>query len=62
MLRKSRVNPTMSAFEQMYGKYNVDAHPWAVLGCAVELHVKFKAKNRETWKAHTKPGFYLGTS
>ena len=39
MLRKSRSNPSISAFEQMYGKHNFDAHPWAVLGCAVELHV-----------------------
>ena len=60
MLRKSKINPTISAFEQMYGKHNFDAHPWVMLGCAVELHVM--PEIRKTWEAHTKPGFYLGTS
>ena len=35
MLRKSRVDPSISVFEHMYGKHSFDAHPWAVLGCAV---------------------------
>ena len=57
---KSRADPSISVFEHMYGKHNFDVHPWAVLGCAVELHVM--PQNRKTWEAHTKPGFYLGTT
>ena len=60
MLRKSRANPSISAFEQMNGPHNFDANPFAILGCAVEMHVM--PKNRRTWEAHTKTGFYLGTS
>ena len=39
MLRKSLTDPTMSAFKHMYGCHRYDAHPWAVLGCEVEVHV-----------------------
>ena len=60
LLRKSREHPTTSAFEQMYGPHNYDANPFAILGCAVEMHVV--PKNRRTWEAHTKTGYYLGTS
>ena len=60
MLRKSRTVPSMSSFEHMYGAHSYDAHPWAVLGCEVEIHV-MPAKRR-TWAAHTKKGYYLGTS
>jgi len=60
MLRKSRADPTISAFEQMYGRHQYDAHPWAVLGCEVEVHVM--PAQRRTWEAHTKSGYYLGTS
>ena len=46
MLRKSRTDPTISAFEQMHGKHNFDAHLWAVLVSAVELHVIPKTGRR----------------
>ena len=60
MLRKSRINPSISAFEQMYGPHDYDTHPFAILGCAVELHVM--PGNRRSWESHTKTGFYIGTS
>ena len=60
MLRKSRIHPDISAFEEMYGPHDYDAHPFAILGCAVELHVT--PQNRRTWEAHTKSGYYLGAS
>ena len=59
-LHKSRLNPTVSAFEEMYGPHDYDTHPFAILGCAVELHVM--PKNRKTWETHTKTGYYLGAS
>ena len=32
MLRKSRIHPDVSAFEEMYGPHDYDAHPFAILG------------------------------
>ena len=60
ILRKSRINPKISAFEQMYGPHDYDTHLFAILGCAVELHVT--PKSRRTWEAHTKTGYYLGAA
>ena len=60
MLRRSRTDPSMSAFEHMHGPHNYDANPFAILGCEVEMHVM--PKNRRTWESHTKTGYYLGTS
>ena len=60
MLQNSRVTPSVSAFAHMYGQHDYDAQPFAVLGCAVELHVM--PSKRKTWAAHTETGYYLGTS
>ena len=60
LLRKSRRNPAISAFEEMYGPHDYNAHPFGILGCAVELHVM--PDNRKSWETHTKTGFYVGTS
>ena len=46
MLRPSVTDPSMSAFEQLHGPHNYDAHPFAILGGAVEVHVM--PKNRRT--------------
>ena len=60
LLRKSRVDPSKSAFEILYGKHDYNAHPFAPLGSAVELHVT--PNKRKTWGEHTTAGFYLGTA
>ena len=39
LLRRSRVDPSKSTFEVLYGKHNYNQNPWAPLGCAVKLHV-----------------------
>ena len=44
----------------LYGQHQYDTHPWAVLGCEVEIHVM--SAQRRTCEAHTKTGYYLGTS
>ena len=43
----------------MYGTHSYDVHPWAVLGCEIEIHVM--VAQRKTWAAHIKKGYYLGT-
>ena len=59
MLQASATNLSISAFEQLHGPHNYDAHPFAILGNAVEVHVT--PNNRRIWGDHTIPGFYLGT-
>ena len=46
LLRKSRTNPTISAFAKIYGSHNYDSHPCAVLGSAVEVSI-YHAKQKE---------------
>ena len=58
LLRKSRVDPSKSAFEILYGKHDYNAHLFAPLGSAVELHVT--PNKQKTWEEHTTSGFYLG--
>ena len=60
LLRKSKVNSNISTFEHLYGKHDYNAHPFAILGTAVEAHVM--PSKRKTWASHTLPGFYLGPS
>ena len=55
MLRKSKTNDKISAFEQLFEVHDYNAHPFAILGTALEVHA-IPAKRR-TWDAHTKPGF-----
>ena len=60
LLRKSRVDPTKSAFEVLRGPHDFNANPWAPLGCKAEIHVA--PRKRKTWEEHTKTGFYIGNS
>jgi hypothetical protein len=60
LLRKSRVDPSTSAYAALYGKHNYDQNPWAPLGCAVEVHVT--PNKRKTLGKHTMMGYYLGNS
>ena len=60
LLGKSATNPLSSAFAEMHGEHNYDAHPWAVLGSKVELHVM--PDKRKTWDTYTKTGYCLGVS
>lgn len=40
MWNRRRVpNATMVPFEQLYGKHDYIAHPFAILGSAVKVHV-----------------------
>ena len=57
-LRRSRVDPSKSVFEILHGKQVYNAHPFAPLGSAVELHVT--PSKQKTWEEHTMSGFYLG--
>ena len=58
LMRGSRVDPHISAWEQLHGKYNFDAHPIAPLGMRIVLHEK--PHQRGSWSPHGVEGFYLG--
>ena len=40
MLRRSRLNPELSAYEQVDGIHNFERTPLAPLGCKVQIHKK----------------------
>jgi hypothetical protein len=58
LLRASRVNPNVSAWEHLRGPYNFNKHPIAPAGIKVLSHDKPTA--RGTWEPHGEVGFYLG--
>eukprot|EP01035_Chromulina_nebulosa_P007419 gene7419-10021_t len=59
LLLGSRLDPRISAWEQLHGKYNYDAHPIAPLGMRIVLHEK--PHQRGSWSPHHGvEGFYLG--
>ena len=58
MLRGSRLDPRISAWEQLHGKYDFNAHPIVPLGMRIVLHEK--PPQRGTWSPHGVEGFYLG--
>ena len=60
LMRGSRVDPHISAWEQLHGKYNFDAHPIAPLGMHIILHEK--PHQRGSWSPHGVEGFYLAST
>ncbi len=60
MLRKSRVNPNISAYKYVNRKFDYNKMPLAPMGCAVQVHVS--PNRRLTWAEHALDGWYLRTS
>ena len=58
MLRKSRINPKLSAYAQVFGEFNYNRTPLAPLGTKVIIHER--ANQRGTWADHGKAGWYTG--
>jgi len=58
LLRGSHINPLVSAWEQLHGGYDYNAHPLAPPGVKV---LAFEDKDtRESWAPHGRVGFYVG--
>jgi hypothetical protein len=57
LMRKSRINPNISAWEQLHGPFNYDRTPLAPPGIKVLIHEKPSV--RETWAPHAVDGYYL---
>ena len=58
--RCSRVNPKLSAWAYLYGNYDFNKNPLALIGTRVLIHLK--ADVRASWQNHGEDGWYIGPS
>ena len=58
MVRPSRINPKLSAYNQLWGIFNFEKTPMAPPGCKVVVHER--PQERGTWANHGVAGFYIG--
>jgi Reverse transcriptase (RNA-dependent DNA polymerase) len=58
LLRGSRINPKLSAWEQLHGRYDFNRTPIAPPGIKVLAHER--PEQRKSWSAHAKEGWYVG--
>jgi hypothetical protein len=58
MLRPANVSPKISAYMYAHDTHDYNAHPFAPIGCAVQLFETPEA--RKTWDPHSVDGFYFG--
>jgi hypothetical protein len=60
LLRQSRKNPAILAYQHVNGVFDYNKTPLGPLGCAVEMHES--ANRRRTWDPRSLSGWYIGTS
>ncbi len=60
MLRASRINPTKSAHETLFGAYDWNRYPLAPLGCKAVIYED--GDTRGSWALRGVDGWYLGPS
>jgi hypothetical protein len=58
MLRCSRINPGLSAYQQLYGNFNYNATPLAPPG--TKVLILEPAAKRGTYDPHGTEGWYIG--
>ncbi len=58
LMRRSRINPNLSAWAQVYGNYDFNCTPISPPGIRVLVHKK--PDNRTTWVPHAIKGWYVG--
>jgi hypothetical protein len=58
MVRPSRLNPKLSAYNQLWGNFNFEKTPLAPPGCKIIIHER--PQERGTWADHGVTGFYIG--
>ena len=58
LLRGSRCNPKLSAWEQLHGRYDFNSTPIAAPGIKVLAHEK--AEKRASWSTHAFVAWYVG--
>jgi hypothetical protein len=60
MCRQSRINPQLSAYQQIWGNFDFNRTPMAPPGCKVIVHER--ALERGAWASHGIKGFYIGSA
>jgi hypothetical protein len=60
MLRKSRINPKLSAATHIFGQYDFNRAPMAPPGTRIIAHDT--PSRRRTWAPHGQDGWYIGTA
>ncbi len=60
MMRASRINQTISAYEQLNGSYDWNRYPLAPLGCKAVIYKD--GNTRGSWASRGVDGWYLGPS
>jgi hypothetical protein len=58
MVQPSRINPKLSAYNQLWGIFNFKKTSMAPPGCKVVVHER--PQERGTWADHGVAGFYIG--
>ena len=58
LVRGSRVNPSLSAYAQLFGAFDYNRTPLAPPGIRILIHEKPAV--RETWAPHAVDGWYIG--
>ena len=60
LLHNSRVNPALSSYAYLFGKYYFNEAPLAQVGTKVISHLK--SDKRSSWAYHGEEGWYIGPS
>jgi hypothetical protein len=58
MCRRYRINPKLSAYQQIWGNFDFNKTPMAPPGCKVIVHER--TLERGAWATHGIKGFYIG--
>ena len=58
MVRRSRINPRLSAYQQIWGNYDFTKHPMGIAGCKTITHL-LRPKDRPCFSVHGIDGFYI---
>jgi hypothetical protein len=58
LLRGSRINPKLSAWEQIHGRYDFNAHPIAPPGIKVLAHMQNQHREKHGRPMHSKHGMW----
>ena len=59
MIQPTNIAPMVSAYAYMYGQYDYNKMPMALMGWAALIHIK--PNTRKTWDVNAINGYYLGT-
>jgi hypothetical protein len=61
MLRRSRINPKLSAYNQVFGNFDFNATPLAPMGTKVIVYER-KKQRLSTWSDRGQHGWYTGSA